>query len=72
MATSQNVPFSLFPSTFLPVCRLLSPFCKACLFFISHVLSLTVPFSFSKRQLFSDFSKIAKPHPKDAACFKNG
>lgn len=34
MATSQNVPFSLFPSTFLPVCRLLSPFCKACSFFV--------------------------------------
>jgi len=34
MATSQNVSFSLFPSTFLPVCRLLSPFCKACSFFV--------------------------------------
>ena len=31
MATSQNVPFSLFPSIFLPVCRLLSPFWKALL-----------------------------------------
>ena len=64
MATSQNVPFSLFPSTFLPVCRHLFPLLQGLSFFVSHVLSLTVPFSFSKRQLFTDSFKYSKTAPK--------
>ena len=42
MATNQNVPFSLFPSTFLPVCRLLFPLLQGLSFFASHVLSLSL------------------------------
>ena len=33
METSQIVPFSLFPSIFLPVCRLLFPLLQGLFFF---------------------------------------
>ena len=62
--------------TFLPVSQYLSPCLQASFsllqslsFFVSHVLTFIVSFSFSKRLLFSDFFKYSKTAPKGCGLF---